>query len=98
MLAGSRALALARSMDQAAAYQKASCAPRPGAGAQFAVIAVAPSGNSAGPTVSAQTGCNGVVTNGTAVRFNWSPPPELARRLEALNQRVLGAARPSPTG
>jgi hypothetical protein len=97
-LAGGRAWALARSLDHAAAYRKASCPARPDAGAHYAVIAVAPSGSPAGPTVSAQLGCNGLVTNGTAVRFNWSPPPELARRLEALNdQAVAGRMTPSPS-
>jgi hypothetical protein len=97
-LAGVKALALARSMEKAALYRQRSCANQAKASAHYAVIAVSPSGQPAGPTVSAQTGCNGVVTNGTAVRFNWSPPPQLARRLEALNQRAPGAMSPSPTG
>jgi hypothetical protein len=95
-LAGGKAAALARSMEKASRDPKLSCAAHAPARAQYAIIAVSPSGDPAGPTVSAQTGCNGVVTNGTALRFNWSPPPDIAARLEALNARAGPSA--SPTG
>lgn len=104
-LAGGQAAALARSMENAARYRTVSCPPGTQQGARYAVIGVTPSWHSAGPTVSAQVGCNGIVTNGTALRFSWSPPAELARRLQAARRAArypssvaTPPTSPSPTG
>jgi hypothetical protein len=54
---------------------------------QYAVIPVDASGNQGRP-VAAQlpsSPCGALVTNGTAVRFDWQPPPGVAAKLEELS-------------
>lgn len=54
---------------------------------QVAIIGIAANGTGAG-TVTTTIGmppCAVEVTNGTAVRYDWSPPADIARRLAALN-------------
>ena len=93
-LAGAQAERLARSLEQAKLKSTAtSCPVVPD---RFAVIGVDASGKRDASTVSAELGCGGKVTNGTAVRYEWRPPPDLARRLHALTQMAV-PAKPNPT-
>lgn len=96
-LTGVDALVLARSIERAAVARTLDCGVVPPTVHRFAVIGVASSGHRAGPIVSAELGCDGITTNGTVVRYNWSPPPELGRRLLALKPSEPTAAAPSPS-
>jgi hypothetical protein len=88
-LAGAQAELLARSLELAKLKSTAaSCDVVPD---RFAVIGVDASGKRDASTVSAELGCGGKVTNGTAVRYEWTPPPDLARRLQALTPRAVPA-------
>jgi hypothetical protein len=98
-LAGAQAAVLTRSMERSALVQTLDCTAGTTTHYQFAVIAFGDSGSRIRPTVSAELGCHGVTTNGTAVRYNWSPPPGLARRLIALTPAGVPASpNASPTG
>jgi hypothetical protein len=93
-LAGPQAELLARSLELAKLKSTAaSCNVVPD---RFAVIGVDASGKRDASTVSAELGCGGKVTNGTAVRYEWTPPPDLARRLQALTPTAV-AATPNAT-
>jgi hypothetical protein len=84
-LIGSAAVRMAVSMERAGQ------SPNPGPCGQgvpnrFAVIGVGGSGNRLN-TVTVQlvgAACAPVISNGMAVRYDWVPPPDLARRLSAL--------------
>lgn len=56
----------------------------------FAIIGLTSDGARAGTVTAELTtpGCNGQVTNGTAVRYGWSPPAEVRDRLLALSRRT----------
>jgi hypothetical protein len=66
----------------------------------YAVIGVTGSGKRVG-TVSADladTGCAPLITNGVAFRYDWAPPPDLARRMLALTPTGVPASpNASPT-
>ena len=53
---------------------------------QYAVIPVDSAGNPFRPVTARLPGsaCGSIVTNGTAVRYAWQPPPGVAARLERL--------------
>lgn len=101
-LAGRQAVSLARSLETApTAVPSTTCDST--TAEQFAVIPVDASGTT-GQTVTAQlpsTACGAVVTNGTAVRYNWHPPPEIAAKLDELSSTeppdASVSASPSPT-
>jgi hypothetical protein len=95
-LTGTDALVFTASLERSAKRPTVSCPPRNAPSSTYAVIGVEPSGDQAGPTVIANTGCGHAVTNGTAVRYNWSPPQEFARRLDALAP-VSAPVRPVPS-
>jgi hypothetical protein len=85
-LAGRQAKRVASSLENApTAAPTASCSST--SIEQYAVIPVDASGNQGRP-VAAQlpsSPCGALVTNGTAVRFDWQPPPGVAAKLEELS-------------
>lgn len=85
-LAGRQAKQVAHSLETAPTVApSAACSSAPTG--QYALIPVDASGNTGRP-VTAQvstTGCGAVVTNGTAVRYGWTPPPDVATKLDELS-------------
>jgi hypothetical protein len=84
-VAGSLAARLAVSLENApAAAPDETCSSV--TTQEYAVIPVDTSGDVLQP-VTAQlpaTACGAMVTNGTAVRYGWQPPPKVARKLHEL--------------
>jgi hypothetical protein len=101
-LAGRAASRLANSLEKApTTAPTASCS---GASSQqLAVIPVDAAGNQL-PPVTAQvsaTACGAMVTNGTAVRYDWQPPPAVAKKLAELTPSEppdSPVASPVPSG
>jgi hypothetical protein len=98
---GAKAARLAASLNAAAATPGASC-PQTDlpAVSDLAIIGLAADGTSAG-TVTATyqpAGCSARVTNGTAVRYNWTPPSELVPVLARLSPRSAVVPTQMPTG
>lgn len=66
-----------------------------------AIIPVSAAGSALAPITSElrQNPCNVAITNGTAVRYDWTPPPAMAAFLAALGlPSAPGAATPGGTG
>ena len=84
-LAGRQAKRVANSLENApTAAPTATCSSS--SVEQYAVIPVDSSGNTGQP-VAAQlsaAGCAALVTNGTAIRYDWQPPPAVASKLDEL--------------
>jgi hypothetical protein len=81
------AIRLADSLESApAAPAMAACEANLTQPFDFAFIGVTRSGARAGTLVARlpDRSCGGVVTNGDTVRFHWSPPEDIRKRLEAL--------------
>jgi hypothetical protein len=98
-LTGSRAAALAASLNDAAPSAAAPC-PKDGligATRAFAILGFAADGKPLGTVVAtySATGCAAQVTNGTAVRYNWTPPSDLLPILTSLTPTV--SLKPAPT-
>jgi hypothetical protein len=99
-LLGTTARRLVTSMENA------EVAPNPGPCGQgipnrYTVIGVGGSGAAQDPVTVDLVGaaCAPVVTNGSAVRYDWVPPPDLARRLSELTPTgAPDAPNASPTG
>lgn len=90
-LTGSQATRLAASLNAAAAAPRPSCARTDKSVArELAIIGIAADGSQVGTVTatSAPTGCTDQVTNGTAVRYNWTPPSDL--------QPILATLTPTP--
>jgi hypothetical protein len=84
-LAGRQATRLADSLERApTAAPSASCASAPIE--RYAVIPVNPSGSPLPPLTAQVSGssCGAVVSNGTAVRYGWEPPPAVVQKLKQL--------------
>lgn len=80
VLTGAQATELATSLNGASASRVARMCPNIDNGVgetALAIYAVTPSGRQL-RVVTATLGCGGVVTNGTATRYSWSPPNSLA--------------------
>jgi hypothetical protein len=91
-LADGAATRLAASLDAtpSAPATGPHCPSSPAGPYRFAIIGLTADGARAG-TVTAEltaSGCTGQVTNGTAVRYGWSPPADLRSRLLALSRRA----------
>jgi hypothetical protein len=91
-LADGAATRLAASLDAtpSATATGPHCPSSPAGPYRFAIIGLTADGARAG-TVTAEltaSGCTGQVTNGTAVRYGWSPPADLRSRLLALSRRA----------
>jgi hypothetical protein len=102
-LTGAQATALAASLDAADRTRQAGVCPqyRSADGKTLVIIGIAADGAAMPPVtaVVAQNPCNSPVTNGTAVRYNWTPPAYLAGYLGQV--QAAGAARArslSPSG
>jgi hypothetical protein len=86
VLTGARARAVVTSMESASKSRIPRQCPdsTTGVSASLAVYAVDASGNPS-RVVTVTLGCRGLLTNGTAVRYAWSPPPLLSSL--ALHER-----------
>ncbi|MFN2519150.1 MAG: hypothetical protein ABR604_08935 [Jatrophihabitantaceae bacterium] len=96
-LAGQDAAALATSLDAAATNPPAGhCAGAPTTDevSTLVVIAISTTGQ-AMPPVVVTLSCPGTVTNGTALRYGWRPPPDLVNRLPRVGGS--GATSIGPT-
>jgi hypothetical protein len=90
-LAGRTATVVADSLEKASPVPVPRTCPRSEPAYDFAIIATDARGARIEPALDAQVGCTTMVTNGTAVRYAWSPPPDLDRRLLALVPRGVPA-------
>lgn len=98
-LSGSPARRLVTSMESASTVASAQPCGR-GSTNDFAIIGVGSSGQRLSLVTAgiSNYGCAEMITNGTAVRYDWSPPPDLARRMLALAPSgPAGSLRPSPS-
>ncbi len=92
---------LAASLENAAKAPPTDACGGAGGEYEFAIIGVTETEARAGTVTAAiaESGCDpGAVTNGTAVRYGWSPPQDLRARLLALTpggQPKSTAARPT---
>jgi hypothetical protein len=81
MFNGTAAAQLAASLDSASKTTQPGACPLylTAQGKDLVIIAARPDGTFMAPVVAhvLQNPCNLPVTNGTAVRYNWSPPPSL---------------------
>lgn len=95
VLDGANATELARSLENADTTRSSSPCPtiRYATARSLAIIGVTARGTAMTPvtTTLSQPACNTVVTNGTAVRYNWSPPANLAPILDSLTPRPVGS-------
>jgi hypothetical protein len=84
-LVGQQARLLANSLEDAPTRPTPTCTQVSNAN-QLTVIAVAPDGTRAGTVVASVSGpsCGSQVTNGTAVRYGWTPPSRLKTQLLEL--------------
>lgn len=104
-LLGRQAKQVAHSLETApTAVPSASCSSAPTG--QYALIPVDASGDTGKPVTAqlAAAGCGAVVTNGTAIRYGWQPPPGVAAKLDNLSPspppespEASPTANPSPT-
>jgi hypothetical protein len=91
-LSGTQATRLATSLENAATANSAATCPTAGKldSHELAIIGVAADGAPVG-TVTAtlpDPACNVQVTNGTAIRYDWTPPSDLQRILVTLVPRL----------
>jgi hypothetical protein len=104
VLTGQQATALAASLDAAPKQRTSQICPHYlNADAKtLVIIGLSRSGDAMAPVTAtvAQNPCNVLVTNGTAIRYDWSPPGSLAAFLATLpNTGVTGGPiHPAPSG
>jgi hypothetical protein len=100
-LAGSQAKRVAQSLENAP-----STAPTTSCSGssieQYAVIPVDASGNQGRPVIAQvpSSPCGALVTNGTAIRYDWRPPPAVAAKLDEISPTGPAdslAPAPAPT-
>jgi hypothetical protein len=92
LLTGANAEALVRSVNSASTEVIAIPCPAPLERHSLVLLAVDPHGTPAQPVV-ASLDCGGAITNGTAVRYGWTPPADLA----ALASRRSPGSLPTGT-
>ena len=93
---------LAASLENAAKVKPRVMCPdyRTADAQQIAIIGITADGKQAGivTTTIGLPACDVEVTNGTAIRYNWTPPADIARQLAALNPvGVVVSPGPSST-
>ncbi|MCU1658462.1 MAG: hypothetical protein JWO57_3118 [Pseudonocardiales bacterium] len=103
VVTGASATALAASLNGAStAPLPTSCPPYQAADAKsLVIIGVSTSGQAMKPVVAkvAPTPCNQRVTNGTAIRYGWTPPANLAAYLDAVRHAGQPSAQSvAPSG
>jgi hypothetical protein len=95
VLNGSAAAQLAASLDSASKTTQPGACPLylTAQGKLLVIVAAKPDGTLMAPVIAhvLQNPCNLPVTNGTAVRYNWSPPATLNALLDEIR-----AVPPSP--
>lgn len=99
---GGDATQLAASLDAAPVADHRPCPlyPRPANTRSVAIIAISAAGSALAPITSElqQNPCNVAITNGTAVRYDWTPPPAMAAFLATLGLPSSPSAAPGGTG
>ena len=102
-LAGTQAKRVARSLENAPTTAPTVSCSRSSI-EQYAVIPIDASGKQGRPIVAQlpSSPCGALVTNGTAIRYDWRPPPAVAAKLDELSPGLppdspAPAASPTPS-
>jgi hypothetical protein len=102
VLVGEQATELAASLDAAPKERPRTPCPlyRTGNGKTIVIIGISTSGAAMRPITATvqQNPCNLPVTNGTAVRYNWTPPGSLMRFIAKLQPIIGGPIKVPPSG
>ena len=93
---GDNATRLAASLENASKTVAMRSCPLSATQSALAIIGVAANGSEVGTVTATATTCPNQLTNGTAVRYNWHPPSDLAPVLTNLTPLKGTVLKPSP--